>query len=146
MLAQHHAWAVSQSSCRNFYPPLPSQQPNDSSRLHTPLLSVSESNCGAEVDRAVKSEHSPDSTYHTRHGPKKKLRFTLRCEVSRQHILKKILGGSAREEVWAEIAQDFHWATQIKKMSKRASSSVALQRGGTQGRLMRRISFYSCLN
>lgn len=34
-----------------------------------------------------------------------------RCEVSRQHILKKIPGRSTREEVWAEIAEDFRWAT-----------------------------------
>lgn len=48
-----------------FYPLLPLQPPNDSNRLHTPLLSVSESNCGAEVDPAVKSGHSPDPTYRT---------------------------------------------------------------------------------
>lgn len=100
ILARRHAWAVSQRSSRNFHPPLPLQQPNDSNRLHTPLLSVSESNCGAEAACAVKSEQSPDPTYHTVHGPKekkkKKLRFTPRCEVSRQHILKKILGRSAK--------------------------------------------------
>lgn len=94
-----------------FYPLLPLQPPNDSNRRHTPLLSVSESNCGAEVDPAVKSGHSPDPTYRTAHGPKiKKIRFTLRCAATRQHILKKILGTTAREEVWAEIVEDFHWA------------------------------------
>lgn len=72
ILAQRHARAVSQSSSRNFYPRLRSQQPNDSNRLHTPLLSASESNCGAEADSAVKPEQSPDPTYHTASRSKKK--------------------------------------------------------------------------
>lgn len=98
-----------------FYPLLPLQPPNDSNRLHTPLLSVSESNCGAEVDPAVKSGHSPDPTYRTAHGPEKKNK--VHAEV--RGIMSAHLKEDSRQEGLGRDSGGFPLC-QIDKESVRA--------------------------
>lgn len=137
---------MSQCSSRNFYPPLPSQQPNDSNRLHTPLLSVSESNCGAEADSAVKSEHSPDPTYHTAHRFKKKQKqkkTKVHAEV-RGITSAHLKEDSRQEHERRGLGQDSggfplgHIDKESVKAGELKCCSTAQRRS--------RSAFYSCLN